>query len=131
MRTMSLVIHTLLFSLIALAHESVLCAQEQTTFAGWGTVTDPDKDCLFSIQGDKLGITVPAKNHNLHPAREMNAPRVLRRVSGDFSVQVKITADFKPGVISTGPGRPFNGAGLLLWQSEKSFLRVGHARMRR
>ena len=124
MKLTSLVIHTSVLSLIALAHIAAISAVEQTTFAGWGTVTDPDKDCQFSIQGDKLGITVPAKNHNLHPARGLNAPRVLKKVTGDFSVQVKITADFKPGTTSTARGQPFNGAGLLVWQSEESFLRV-------
>ena len=124
MKGTSLVVCISLFSMIALAHDAAIIADEQTTIAGWGTVTDPDKDCFFSIQGDKLGITVPAKNHNLHPARGLNAPRVLKRVSGDFSVQVKITADFRPGATSTAHGQPFNGSGLLIWQNEESFLRV-------
>ncbi len=98
----------------------------QTTIAGWGTVTDPDKDCEYRFTADqlKLSITVPAKVHDLSPVRGLNSPRVLRSVSGDFTVQAKITADFKPGMISTGKGRPFNGAGLLIWENEGNFLRI-------
>lgn len=99
----------------------------QQAFAGWISVTDPDKDCEFRLAGDKLSITIPAKNHNLHPVRGLNAPRVLKKVSGDFTVQVKVTSDFKPGTKSTKPegqGRPFNGAGILVWQSDENFLRI-------
>jgi len=97
------------------------------TFAGWMSVSDPDKDCEFRLTGDKLGITVPAKNHNLHPVRGLNAPRVLKKVSGDFTVQVKVTSDFTPGKKSTKPGgqgSPFISAGILLWQSEENYLRI-------
>jgi len=97
------------------------------TFAGWMSVIDPDKDCEFHLTGDKLNITVPAKNHNLHPVRGLNAPRVLKKVSGDFTVQVKVTSDFAPGKLSTKPqgqGQPFVGAGILIWQSEENYLRI-------
>jgi regulation of enolase protein 1 (concanavalin A-like superfamily) len=97
------------------------------TIAGWMSVTDPDKDCEFRLLGDKLGITVPAKNHNLHPVRGLNAPRVLKKVSGDFTVQVKVTSDFTPGKKSTKPqgqGQPFISAGILIWQSEENYLRI-------
>ena len=76
------------------------------TIAGSWTVTDPDKDCEVRLSGDKLSITVPATNHDLSPARGLNAPRVLKKVNGDFIVQVKLTADFKPGATSTGKGAP-------------------------
>jgi regulation of enolase protein 1 (concanavalin A-like superfamily) len=97
------------------------------TFAGWTSFIDPDKDCEFRLAADKLNITVPPQNHNLHPVRGQNAPRVLKKVSGDFTVQVKVTSDFHPGPLSTKPqgqGRPFNGAGLLIWQSEDNYLRI-------
>src|SRR4029077_18460223 len=85
------------------------------------------KDCEFRLTGEKLNITVPAKNHNLHPVRGLNTPRVLKKVSGDFTVQVKVTSDFMPGKLSTKPqgqARPFIGAGILIWQSEENFLRI-------
>jgi beta-lactamase regulating signal transducer with metallopeptidase domain/regulation of enolase protein 1 (concanavalin A-like superfamily) len=98
--------------------------QTKLTHSGSWTVTDPGKDCNVSLTGDKLSITVPATNHDLCPARGLNAPRVLRKVNGDFVVQVKLTADFKPGTTSTGIGQPFNGAGILLWHNEEDFVRV-------
>ena len=35
-----------------------------------------------------------------------------------------MTGDFKPGNGSTGPGKAFNGAGLLIWEDEENFLRL-------
>ncbi len=121
---------TTLLALIAQTLGGSIHAEEkpaQTTIAGWGTATDSDKDCEYRFTADqrKLCITVPATTpHDLSPVRGLNAPRVLRSVSGDFTVQVKITSDFKPGVNSTGKGRPFNGAGLLIWENEGNFLRI-------
>jgi hypothetical protein len=80
------------------------------TLAGLDKITDPDNDCQFR---STITLTVPNTNHDLNPRRGMNAPRLLKKVTGDFTVQVKVTSDFKPGNASTGPGRPFNGAGLL------------------
>lgn len=95
------------------------------SIAGWGTIVDPDSDCEIRGMMDVLSVVVPATNHNLNPSRGLNAPRVLQKATGDFSVQVKVTADFKPGGGSTFVGgRPFNGAGLLLWAGEKNFLRL-------
>lgn len=92
--------------------------------AGWGAVTDPDNDCNVRGTPKKLTITIPGTNHNLHPARGVNAPRVLQKISGDFTVQVKVSSEFKPGTSSTVNGRPFNGAGILIWQDGDNFLRV-------
>ena len=113
MKPRSLFTLTTLLALIAQALGDSIHAEEkpaQTTIAGWGTVTDSDIDCEYRFTADqrKLCITVPATPHDLSPIRGLNAPRVLRSVSGDFTVQVKITSDFKPGVNSTGKGRPFN-----------------------
>jgi len=91
------------------------------------SIVDPDQDCEFRFLAEKLSITVPAKHHDLNAQRGMNAPRVLKKISGDFTIQVKVTSDFQPGKNSSKPqqkGRPFNGAGILIWQDDKNFLRV-------
>ncbi|MDB5342566.1 MAG: hypothetical protein JWP89_943 [Schlesneria sp.] len=129
MKIRSAALLTVSSCLLALALGTTANAQDKPkqTFAGWTSFVDPDKDCEIRLTGDKLDIAIPAKNHNLHPVRGQNAPRVLKKVSGDFAVQVKVTSDFAPGTISTksqGQGRPFNGAGLLIWQSEDNYLRV-------
>ncbi|MBS0207997.1 MAG: protein kinase [Planctomycetes bacterium] len=72
----------------------------------------------------RLRIRVPAGNHDLSPFRGLTAPRLLTKVSGDFTVQVKVTGDFKPGLKTMGKGHPFQAAGILIWQDNDNFLRV-------
>jgi len=91
------------------------------------SIIDPDKDCEIRFLGNEVSITVPASNHNLDPERGLNAPRVLKEVDGDFEFQVKVTADFTPGKKSTKmpkSGTPFVSGGILIWEHERSFLRV-------
>src|SRR5262249_40607898 len=88
------------------------------------SIVDPDQDCEFHLSGNKLSITIPGENHDLHPKRGMNAPRVLRKVTGDFTVQVKVTSDFKPGRNSANGAGIFVGAGLLFWQADGHFPRI-------
>jgi hypothetical protein len=46
-------------------------------------------------------------------------------VEGDFTAQVKVTGEFKPGEKAAAENtRPFNSAGLLLWQDEKNYIRL-------
>src|SRR5262245_57498798 len=97
--------------------------KKPTEIKGWGTVIDPDGDCSITEDKGKVTIKVPGSHHDLY-VRKLNAPRVLREVEGDFVAQVKVTADWKPGArlpkVSTVP---YNGAGLLVWDSEKHFVR--------
>ncbi len=59
-----------------------------------------------------------------------NAPSALIRVDGEFVAMVEISNEFDPGstTISTSTGRrfpiTFQGAGLLIWQDEKNFVRL-------
>ena len=57
-------------------------------------------------------ITIPGKDHSLAVERgQMNAPRVLQEVEGDFIVQVKVSADFPKQTKSVVEGRrPFHSA---------------------
>jgi len=112
------------FTILAVLSLTTDANAEETrdkTLTGWSTVADPDNDCQIK---STLTISVPNTNHDLNPRRGMNAPRLLKKAKGDFAVQVKVTGDFNPGDTSTGPGRPFNGAGLLIWQNEENFLRL-------
>jgi regulation of enolase protein 1 (concanavalin A-like superfamily) len=108
-----------------IAATSIADEKKPQTIKGWGEVVDPDGDCTIQSEKEKVTITVPEKNHNLAPVIGQNAPRILQEVEGDFTVQVKVSGDFKPTDRSTlEGGRSFNGAGLLLWQDEKNFLRL-------
>lgn len=126
MKSPLIVVLVAILSLLASALHVPICAQEKTAEAttDWGTVTDPGNDCEFNTTIEKLSITVPATNHDLTPDAGQKAPRVLKKVSGAFTVQVKVTADFMPGKKSVGKNRPFNGAGILIWQDEKNYLRI-------
>ena len=59
-----------------------------------------------------------------------SAPSALVQVQGEFVAAVEVTNDFDPGgqTVSTPGGRrfpfTFQGAGLLLWQDEKNFIRL-------
>lgn len=94
---------------------------------GWGAVENLRKDCKFTQSDGKLTINVPGTPHNLNKViSDLNAPKVLQEVEGDFTIQVKVSGDFTPSPVSTvAPrGKAYNGAGLLLWVSEDLFLRL-------
>jgi hypothetical protein len=91
---------------------------------GWGTATDPDGDCTFKEDKGKLTITVPAGFHDLHPARAMNAARVLREIEGDFTATVKVSFPLTPGKQFIRGRTAGYFAGLLLWTSDKEYIRL-------
>jgi regulation of enolase protein 1 (concanavalin A-like superfamily) len=98
---------------------------------GWGTVVDADGDCRFEEKDGTVTITVPKTNHDLtyqDEAGRFNAPRILREVEGDFTIEVKVPKFPLPGgdVVVTGP-HTFVSAGLLIWQDEKNFFRIERA----
>jgi hypothetical protein len=79
----------------------------------------------FTAEKSRLVVKVPGGIHNLNPNRGMQAPRVLKMVKGDFVAQIKVTGDFKPGEKAANNQRSsFNGAGLLVWQDEKNYIRL-------
>lgn len=97
------------------------------TIKGWGTVTDPKGDCSIKEEKGKLTVKVPGGSRDLNAlVGGMEAPRVLQAVQGDFVVQVKVSGDFQPGEKAADPRRtrPFNGAGLMIWQDDKNYLRL-------
>lgn len=69
---------------------------------------------------------MPDKLHDLNAdIDKFNAPRVLREVEGDFTIQVKIVGDFKPGPTSLNPKSvPYNGAGIFVWRDSDNFIRL-------
>ena len=95
----------------------------------WGEVIDPDNDCKVEEKGNVLAIEVPGTIHDLDADNDrFNAPRVIREVSGDFSVTVKVVGGFKPGAKSTKPkGVPYNGAGIFVWQDSDNYIFLGRA----
>jgi len=82
---------------------------------GWDIILDPDDDCEIK---STITITVPKSTHDLNPLRKLNAPRLLKEVTGDFTASVKVTGDFVPDA------GDFRAAGMVIWEDEHHFLRL-------
>ena len=95
----------------------------------WGEVISPPKGFKYKVQDEGLKLTLPSAAHDLSiEINRMNAPRILQPVQGDFSIQVKVSGVTHPGNQSVIPGRkPFCGAGLLVWQNERNYVRLERA----
>jgi regulation of enolase protein 1 (concanavalin A-like superfamily) len=99
---------------------------------GWGRVVDPWQDCEVSLnpEHDRLRIKVPGTPHVLSaevPGLPMNAPRVVRRVRGDFTASVRVLGRMDPRRSKTTFYEPFHGAGLIVWQDSSNYLRLERA----
>jgi len=99
---------------------------------GWGRVMDPWRDCDVSLdrEHDRLKIQVPGTPHVLSaevPQLPMNAPRVVRRVRGDFTAGVRVLGRLEPGRSPTTHYDPYHGAGLIVWQDPSNYLRLERA----
>jgi len=103
-----------------------LYAQNVQNIPSWGTVTDLDNDCTFKVEEGKVTVTVPGTPHDLSVYyKKKNAPRILQEIEGDFTVQVKVSSDFDPGDKAAIFGKnAFNGAGLLVWDTDMHYLRL-------
>ncbi len=97
--------------------------------AGWGDLTDPKGDCRASVDGNRLTISVPGTHHNLcAEVAELEAPRVLRKIDGDFLAQAKVSGNVVHSGKPTSPmGLAYHGAGMLLWLDDKTYLRLERA----
>jgi regulation of enolase protein 1 (concanavalin A-like superfamily) len=104
-------------------------SQTATTFKNWGQSIDPDQDSQFIFGRNNLSIVVNSGDHALAiERRQMNAPRLLRNVSGDFSLQVRMSGNYPQNATTKVPGRPpFHGAGILLWQDKNNYIRLERA----
>lgn len=96
---------------------------------GWGRVVDPDGDCQVRLEADRLVFDVPGVEHNLTAETgKLNAPRVVRSIEGDFIIEVQVLGAVRPGAVSTTEDSvPYHGAGLVVWQDEKNYVRLERA----
>lgn len=98
---------------------------------GWGRAVDPDGDSKFTVAGTRLTIGVADTPHALVIERnQMNAPRVVREIQGDFVAQVKVVGHFPRGAEAKVEGRrPYHSAGFFLAKDDKSYIRLEKAEM--
>jgi regulation of enolase protein 1 (concanavalin A-like superfamily) len=114
---------------VALATNATKPEIADAVIGGIGAWFDPDKDSQYRSDGAGVTITIPGTAHvNSLQIRKTNAPRILREVKGDFVAQVRIPDRIQPGSQPL-EGFPiaFQGAGLLLWQDEKNYVRLERA----
>src|SRR3989304_1746268 len=111
----------------ALCAAGVATSGSAEEIEGWGTIINPDGDCTIRSSSGKVTFEIPAGVHNIwfgrpDETKRFNAPRVMREIEGDFIAQVQGTADWNPDVPTSE--YYYNGAGLLVWDSEKQYLRM-------
>jgi regulation of enolase protein 1 (concanavalin A-like superfamily) len=82
---------------------------------GWNW-TDPNEDATYSLtqRPGYLRLTVPDGN-DLAGVANFDAPRLLIPQSGNFMLETSLEFD---------PQEMYQGAGLLVWQNEDTFLRL-------
>lgn len=100
---------------------------------GWGRVYDPQEDCRLAVAEDRLSIVVPGTLHDLSVEQgQVEAPRVLQGMEGDFVARVTVAGALRPGGDRTARyAHPYHGAGLLLWSDGHNYVRMERAAIRR
>jgi|GEM_PF-1161819 len=85
-----------------------------TLNAGWQWI-DPLGDSSYSlvITPGYLRLYTPDGEHDLY--MNMNAPRLLQPITGDFTVTTRLTIH---------PQYNYQGAGILVWEDENNFIRL-------
>lgn len=88
----------------------------------FGTPADPEKDCRFALDGEKLIVRTPEAGHPFAFGAGIGpAPRVTRTVEGDFTATVRIRMAPPRQPQPTGGTRTHFLAGLYLAASDTSF----------
>ena len=69
---------------------------------------------------------MPGKTHILSAEiGQVNAPRILRDIKGDFDLRVRVAGTSRPGGrATTTVYSPYHGAGLVIWQDEENYVRL-------
>ena len=95
---------------------------------GWGRWVDADHDCKYRLDATKLLVSVPGSAHDLSVEQgKMNAPMILQDAQGDFDFQVLVSGKFAPGEAAVQGRTPYQGAGLVLAQDNKNYVRLERA----
>lgn len=114
-----------------LAQESEKGGGETKPLGPWGKPENPEGDCRFEINDERLVVTVPGGPvpHDLSAELgNMNGPRVLREIEGDFTIEVCVDGEFNPGGESSQQGRTgYTGAGILVMADDENYVRLERA----
>jgi regulation of enolase protein 1 (concanavalin A-like superfamily) len=105
-------------------------SEPEPDLAGW-TKIDPDGNCGFRATATTLSMVIPGFDKDLSIERNrMNAPRLVRNVSGDFSAVIRVRGSFQPSFLKTAQDRQsFLGAGLFMAMDDRTYVRLERAAM--
>jgi hypothetical protein len=124
-------VRTLLIAAICGSCGSRVFSQDKSpqTLKGWGDVVDPDGDCRVRLENKTLTVAIPAVKHDLSvEVGDINAPRVLSPIEGDFIVRVKVGGNIgHAGKPTSKMFAPYHGGGFLLWQDARNYVRLERA----
>jgi regulation of enolase protein 1 (concanavalin A-like superfamily) len=103
-------------------------AESADVIKGWGKKEDPAGGTTIELQGTTLVMTTPDIYVDNYPPGKVNAPRVLQEVSGDFTVEVKVThldPSKTDSVLKSLGSFPtaYHAGTLLVRTNEKNFIR--------
>jgi tetratricopeptide (TPR) repeat protein len=95
----------------------------------WGVFVNEDGAARVTAQDNRIAIQSAAGAYDLSAEIDnVNAPRLLRPVEGDCVAQVTVTRPPRPSASRASARRvAFNGAGLLLWQDDRNYVRLEFA----
>jgi len=105
-------------------------ARANGVIEGWGTLEDQEGKARVVQRDNGIELSIPGVYRDIWPGVAVNAPRLLRRVSGDFAVQVKVVSPVDVTGKTLTAKRPvearflFRAACLLVWHDEKNFVRL-------
>lgn len=74
---------------------------------------DPNADASYNVSGDKIMISAP-KGNDLWTTTNFDAPRLTKKVSGDFILQTRLRANWR---------QDYNGSGLTVYAGRTSVIR--------
>ncbi|HEX9185696.1 MAG TPA: energy transducer TonB [Vicinamibacteria bacterium] len=95
----------------------------------WGEFVNPSGQSTIRAGEDRVVISVPAGQRDLAvESGPVLAPRLVKRIGGDFDALVTVDTLPEPGP-PVGQGS-FRGAGILLWQDERNYVRLESATYR-
>jgi len=79
------------------------------------TWLDPRADSSYEYSSGKLRIALTSGGHDLYPGTNLDAPRMVQSIYGDFTAATLVSAD---------PAHIYQAAGLLAWWDEDNFVRL-------
>jgi serine/threonine protein kinase len=91
---------------------------QQSDFSGW-IWQDPSNVSIYDFNNasHSLHLYSPGTaDEDLNPFNNLNAPRILQAVDGNFSIETQVDFAQQSGT--------FQGAAILIWQSPNQFLRL-------